>query len=155
MTEGIPNDLFRGDPQDIERGLDEWVAGLERNAERYQELANRVEAVRVSATSPSGVVTATVDANGALVDVVFTDRVSHTTADELRRQLMAAVGSARGQIVGEVRQAAGETLGPAAGDSAERIVGHYRERFPESTEPETPARRPRSGDDFEGGTIYD
>ena len=38
MSEGMPRDLFAGDPVDVERGLDEWVAGFERYAARYREL---------------------------------------------------------------------------------------------------------------------
>jgi len=157
MTERIPNDLFRGDPQDIERGLDEWVAGLERNAVRYQELQHRVEGVRLTATSPTGVVTVTVDATGALVDVSFTDRIVQTPPEELSRQVLMAVERARGQIVGEVQEVTEETLGADAGDSAERIVGYYRERFPENAEPAGPPRRPHRGDDdeFDAGSIFD
>ena len=42
-------------------------------------------------------------------------------------------------------------------DSAERIVGHYRERFGENVDPERPARRRGNGgdDEFDTGSIYD
>jgi len=80
MKTRLPGDLFAGDPVDVERGLDEWVAGFERNAARYRDLAHRVEEVRLSATSPSGVVTVTVDANGTLIDARFSDRVRHGCA---------------------------------------------------------------------------
>jgi DNA-binding protein YbaB len=156
MAAGMPNDLFRGDPQDIERGLDEWVAGLERNAVRYQELQQRVEAMRLTATSPGGVVTVTVDANGVLLDARFSDRANQTAPDELGRLLLGAITAAKARIVGEVREVADETLGADAG--ADRIVGHYQERFPDSPEPERPARRPRDGDsdgDFGDGSIFD
>ncbi len=151
--EGIPNDLFRGDPQDIERGLDEWVAGLERNAARYEELRQRVDAVRLTATSPSGVVTVTVDANGALLDARFADRVHQTAPDELTHQLLTAIAAAKQRIVAEVREVADQALGEDARESADRIVGYYRERFPDSEEPERPARR--GDDEFDGGSIYD
>ncbi|WP_291415150.1 YbaB/EbfC family nucleoid-associated protein [Actinophytocola sp.] len=165
MTEGIPNNLFEGDPQDIERGLDEWVAGLERNAARYQDLADKVEDVRLSATSPNGVVTVTVDADGSLVDARFTDRIHQTLPDELSRQLLQAVAAAKELIPARVREVADDTLveggGPAARDSADRIVGYYKQKFPETVEPgrepERPARRPRGGDvdEFDDSSIFE
>lgn len=153
-----PGGMFQGDPEDIERGLDEWVVGLERNAALYQELRDRVEAVRLSATSPSGVVTVTVDANGALVDAAFSDRVRQTNPDELRSQLLMAIAAARERIVGEVRELTDRTLGDgdgAARESADRIVGYYSERFPAAAEPQGAARRPHDDDDeFDGGSIF-
>lgn len=159
---GMPKDLFGGDPADIERRLDQWVAGFERNAERYQELQRRVDDVRLTATSPSGVVTVTVDATGALTDARFTDRVASISPDELGRQLMTAVNRAKAQIVERVREVAEDTLGPEGRTSADRIVDHVSERFAGLGEPDQGARpselrrsAPASDDDFDQGSIFD
>ncbi|RZS29533.1 YbaB/EbfC DNA-binding family protein [Herbihabitans rhizosphaerae] len=140
MTQGLPDDLFAGDPDAIERGLDEWVAGFERNAARYTELAERVQDVRLTATSADGSVTVTVDANGVLKDAQFSDKISHTPPAELSRQLLGAIDKAKAGIAATVREVATETLGEDARDSADRIVGHYQERFADVPEPDqTPA----------------
>ena len=163
MSEGLPGDLFAGDPVDVERGLDEWVVGFERNAARYRELQHRVEEVRLCATSPSGVVTVTVDADGTLIDARFSDRVRQTSPDELSRQLLGAINRAKAGIVGKVREVAEETLGPDARDSADRIVGYYGQRFPGIGEPDAGVSDSGRGrvasadddEDFGGGSIFD
>ncbi|CCH32512.1 YbaB/EbfC family nucleoid-associated protein [Actinosynnema sp. NPDC047251] len=147
MSEGTARDLFSGDPAAIEAGLDDWVAELERNAEHYQELQRRVDDVRLTATSPNGAVTVTVDASGALVDATFTPKVLNTAPEELGRQLMAAVGQARARITDEVGRAAAETVG---GDGAQRITGYYREKF--GVPDERPGRRDRAED--VDGSVY-
>jgi DNA-binding protein YbaB len=162
MTEGMPRDLFGGDPVEVRRGLDEWVAGFERNAARYTELQHQVEEVRVSATSPSGVVAVTVDANGMLTDARFSDRVNQTSPEELSRQLLSALNRAKAEIIAKVREAAYETLGPDAQDSADRITGYYGERFAGAGEPDVPPssshrRRGTAGEDedFGGDSVLD
>ncbi|MEU3621309.1 hypothetical protein BS329_08100 [Amycolatopsis coloradensis] len=161
MSPELPDELFRGDPVEIERGLDDWVAGFERNAARYQELRHRVDDVRVSASSPSGVVTVTVDANGSVVDAKFTERVQQTSPQELGVQLMGAINHAKAGIAGRVREVTDDTLGADAGSSADRIVHYYEERFPSTGEPTeaSPRSDRREADDgeedFGGGSIYD
>ncbi len=147
MTRGM--NLFGGDPSEVERGLDEWVAGFEQKAARYQELQHRVEEVRLSATSSNGVATVTIDANGNLVDIRFSDRVIQTTPDELRAQVHGALSRAKAQIAARVREAADDTLGPEARDSADRITGYYEQKF--GAPGESPP--PRDGEDY-GGSIY-
>ncbi|MCE6995567.1 YbaB/EbfC family nucleoid-associated protein [Saccharothrix sp. S26] len=152
----VPGDLVGGDPAEVERGLDAWVATFERRAERYQQLQHRVDGVRISATSPNGVVTVTVDADGALVDAKFTDQLVRTTPDELSRQLLAAAKQAKAQITSRVREIAGDTLGE---DGAERIAGYYAQKFagPGEPEPRTePSRRARTDhDDFGEDSVFD
>lgn len=150
MSQGM--NLFGGDPSEVERGLDEWVAGFERKAARYQELQHRVEEVRLSATSPNGVVTVTVDANGNLVDARFSDRLIQTTPDELRAQLLAALHQAKAQIAARVREVADDTLGEEARDSADRITGYYEQKFGAPDE-SPPPPSPRDDEDY-GGSIY-
>ncbi|GGU66639.1 YbaB/EbfC family nucleoid-associated protein [Lentzea flava] len=149
MTRGM--NLFGSDPSEVERGLDEWVAGFERKAARYQELQHRVEEVRLSATSSNGVATVTVDANGNLVDIRFSDRIVQTTPDELRAQVLGALKRAKTQIAARVREVADDTLGPEARDSADRITGYYEQKFGAPDEPPPPP--PRDDEDY-GGSIY-
>ena len=147
MTQGM--NLFGGDPADVERNLDEWVAGFEQKAARYQELQHEVDDVRISETSPNGAVTVTIDASGVLVDAKFTDRVLNTSPDELGRQLLLAVGQAKAKIAGRVREVAGQVVGDEAGS---RITGYYEQKFGAEPVRQPP---PRRADDDEGyGTVY-
>lgn len=152
----VPGDLVGGDPAEVERGLDAWVAKFERKAERYQQLQQRVDGVRISATSPNGVVTVTVDADGALVDARFTGELARGTPDELSRQLLIALDRAKAQITSRVREIAGDTLGD---EGAERIAGYYAQKFAGPAEPdpraEPPRRRPTDHDDFGEDSVFD
>ncbi len=149
MTRGM--NLFGGDPSEVERGLDEWVAGFEQKAARYQELQHEVEGVRVSETSPNGAVTVTIDANGVLVNAEFTDRILNTTPDELSRQLLTAINQAKTKIAGRVREVAGQVVGEEAGS---RITGYYEQKFGAVVEEKQPPPR-RDHDEDEGyGTVY-
>jgi DNA-binding protein YbaB len=136
MTQGM--NLFGGDPADVERGLDEWVAGFERKAARYQELQHEVEDVRISQTSQNGAVTVTIDANGVLVDL-------NTAPDELGRQLLTAISQAKAKIAGRVQEIAGQVVGEEAGS---RITGYYEQKFGAAPEEKPPVRR--DYDDDEG-----
>ena len=111
----------------------------------------------MSASSPSGVVTVTVDANGSVVDAKFTEGIHRTSPQELGAQLMGAVNRAKSEIAGRVREVTDDTLGADAGASADRIVHHYQERFRSTGEPAEAS--PRGADDeegdFGGGSIYD
>jgi DNA-binding protein YbaB len=138
----VPGDLIGGDPAEVERGLDAWVATFEHKAERYQQLQQRVEGVRISATSPSGVVTVTVDADGALVDAKFTDQLARTTPDDLSRQLLIALNDAKAQITSRVREIAGDTLDE---DGAARIAGYYAQKFAAPDEPDPRGGPPGTG----------
>jgi DNA-binding protein YbaB len=155
----FPANLFGGAAADVERELDQWVAGFERNAERYRELQRQVEDVRLISTSPSGVVTVSVDATGVVTEVRFTDRIVSTAPEELAAQFMTALNHAKAQIAARVRVVAEDVLGPEGRDSADRITNYYGERFPETREPEPnlPPSAPRSGSDYEdfgGGSIF-
>ncbi|WP_394613702.1 YbaB/EbfC family nucleoid-associated protein [Lentzea sp. JNUCC 0626] len=140
--------LFGGDPADVERGLDEWVAGFEQNAARYQELQREVDEVRISESSPNGAVTVTIDASGVLVDAKFTERVINTSPDELGRQLLIAVNQAKAKIAGRVRAVAGQVVGDEAGS---RITGYYEQKFGAAAEQSPRASRP---DDEGFGSVY-
>lgn len=149
MTQGM--NLFGGDPAEVARGLDEWVAGFEQKAARYQELQHEVDDVRISETSPNGAVTVTIDAGGVLVDVQFTDRIVNTSPAELGRQLLIAVNQAKAKIAGRVREVAGQVVGEEAGS---RITGYYEQKFGAAPEDQKPPPRRQDDDDEGYGSVY-
>src|SRR5262249_60287524 len=114
----------------------------------------------LTAHRPSGVRTVTVDATGALTEARFTDRVASTPPKELGREMMIALNRAKAQIADRIREVAEDTLGPDGRASADRIVGHYRERFSGLGEPDYGVRRSEPSrsapnDDFDHNSIFD
>src|SRR5688500_6247618 len=68
MAEPRWDSLLSGDPAQVERGIDDWVAGVRQRADRMQQLKVQVDRIQVTETSKDGAVTVTVDANGVPTD---------------------------------------------------------------------------------------
>ncbi|WP_405179635.1 YbaB/EbfC family nucleoid-associated protein [Nocardia sp. NBC_01377] len=92
---GLPPHLaaYANSPGELGEALmDELVAAAQRRVDRIRELGERMSAVRVRESSPDGVVTVTVDGNGALLDLVLTSEVNRWTPEQFDE---AIVGTAR------------------------------------------------------------
>ncbi|WP_410873856.1 YbaB/EbfC family nucleoid-associated protein [Nocardia sp. A7] len=62
--------------------MDELVATAQRRVDRMHALGEQLAAIRVRESSPDGVVTVTVDGNGALLDLVLTSAVQRWTPEQ-------------------------------------------------------------------------
>jgi DNA-binding protein YbaB len=136
-------DALFGNPDGAERGIDDWVAGLRQRADRLDAVRTRVEEIRVEETSANGAVTVTVDANGVLSAIRFSERVANVRPDELSTSVMSALHTAQSRIAERVQEATEAELGDDLPDTGRMLVDSYRDRFGGGE----PAPHPRPDDD--------
>lgn len=91
--------------------LEDWQRRVETKAAETQAMSDRLAALRVTTKDEDGLAEVTIDANGALVDVRFTDRIRRVAPDAVARAVMSAVHDARRQAADRSRQIVTETMG--------------------------------------------
>lgn len=148
MREPRWDDLLTGDPERIEHGLDEWVEGIRRRADRMREIRTGVDAIRITETGGNGAVTVTVDANGLPVDLRFTERVRNIAPDELGHLVMRTLRTAQARIAQQVREVATTAVGDDLPETREMLVDSYRGRFGDAAPPGQPTSSATDKDDL-------
>ncbi|MGK8553658.1 YbaB/EbfC family nucleoid-associated protein [Nocardia gipuzkoensis] len=78
----------------MNEAMDALEARVHRQLNRMRDLADEMAAVRVRETSPDGAVTAVVDGNGALVDLVLSGAIAKLSPAEFERILVSTAASA-------------------------------------------------------------
>ncbi|MEU2034652.1 YbaB/EbfC family nucleoid-associated protein [Nocardia amamiensis] len=78
----------------MNEAMDALEARVHRQLNRMRDLADQMAAVRVRETSPDGSVTAVVDGNGALVDLVLSGAIAKLSPAEFERILVSTAASA-------------------------------------------------------------
>lgn len=121
----VDQQMLSSDPDAVERVLDRWVAEAEQRAARFTKAREEISAVVVTEEGAGGAVKVTVRSDGALVDLVFSDRVRSIRANELARVVLACVQGAQARIAEQVRAILAETV-PDEGELAERIAAGYQ-----------------------------
>jgi DNA-binding protein YbaB len=117
------------DPDTAGAYLEDWQRRVERKAAETQAMSNRLSALRVTTKDDNGLTEVTIDANGALVDVRFTDRIQRVAPDAVARAVMSALRDARRKAADQTRQIVTETMGEqsiAAQAIAERVEQQLR-----------------------------
>ncbi|WP_327112646.1 YbaB/EbfC family nucleoid-associated protein [Nocardia sp. NBC_01730] len=101
----------------MNEAMDALEARVHRQLNRMRDLGDQMAAIRVRETSPDGAVTAEVDGNGALCDLVFSDTISKLSPSEFERVLVATAGRAahlaivrRGDLVTAFNQEMAESM---------------------------------------------
>jgi DNA-binding protein YbaB len=120
--------------------LDRWAAEVAAKSVRYQRMQREVADVTVTASSPDGLVTVTVNAAGVLTDLRFTDRAAELAGSRLAALVLATMRRAQARITDRVAEVLRSTVGDDA-VAVDAVVSSYRNRFPEP-EP-VPSSRPR------------
>lgn len=118
--------------------LDALLCAAEQARERWAAVEDVVARVRVERAAPGGEVRVTVDAQGRLVDVRFSDRARVLEPDRLSALLMAAHRRACAALHDEVEAVL--PTGGAGGDAATALLDGYRRRFPPAVDERAPAR---------------
>jgi DNA-binding protein YbaB len=117
------------DPDAAGAYLEDWQRRVERKAAETQAMNDRLSALRVTTKDDNGLTEVTIDANGALVDVRFTDRIQRVAPDAVARAVMSAIRDARRKAADQSRQIVTETMGEqsiAAQAIAERVEQQLR-----------------------------
>jgi DNA-binding protein YbaB len=132
--------------------LDSAAADNRRRTESYQRMADELVQIHGHATSPDGLITAVVTANGTLQSVTFDDNIRTTPPTTLAAAVLQTVASAR---VAATRQQA-EVIRRGLGDTAlldtvldadQRLFGDERPADPGPALTPPPQPRSRQDDD--------
>jgi DNA-binding protein YbaB len=118
-----------------------------RRAQQIREQAGRIS---VHHRSADGAVEVTVDANGVLTDLAFTETVRRIPHQHLGRVVLTCLHEARSRVGPQYEQIV--RLSGADEGAIARMVGRYRESHPErfGAEPKPAARAPEDDDFGEG-----
>ncbi|WP_328395536.1 YbaB/EbfC family nucleoid-associated protein [Nocardia sp. NBC_00416] len=101
----------------MSEAMDALEARVHRQLNMMRDLGDRLAGIRVRETSPDGAVTAEVDGNGSLCDLVFTEAISKLSPSEFESVVVATAGRAahlaiarRGDLVGAFNAELAESM---------------------------------------------
>ncbi|MBW4719898.1 YbaB/EbfC family nucleoid-associated protein [Saccharothrix sp. SC076] len=127
-------------PEDIgasERMLDQWQAGIERKAERYQRMAEHVQGLSITETSKDGLVRLTIGSNGILTRLEIAEQAGGKRMAEVSAEVMRTLQRAQSRIPELLQQAMAETIG--TGDETANVLLHEaKKHFPAPPQDDVP-----------------
>ena len=122
--------MFDTDRDRMQHRVSEWAQGFADKAAQAKIMRAQVEQIHATATSSDGAVRVTVDSDGLLTDLAFTDMVREVRPPELAAQVMACLRRAQQQLAPKVRETMQATVGGEQ-QLVDNVVSSYRERFGE------------------------
>ncbi len=118
-----------------------WQEQIAQNAQRYQQLHERLSQASITETSRDGMVKVTVSADGLVTDLVLKERWHPPPLPELAAQIMDCLTRAQARIPELVRQAMADT-GATPDAGTHLVLTDARKKFPEPPPQEpTPSAR--------------
>jgi DNA-binding protein YbaB len=173
-------------PDDVgssEQMLSQWEQSIRQRAERYQNMAERVQGLSITETSKDGLIRLTIGSNGILSSVDIAEPAREKRMADVSAEIMRTLQRAQSRIPELLQQAMAETIGtqdetanvlfaeakknfpaPPAEDTPPPVATELRFGIdddepapPPRSAPSAPPRRPRrpdDDDDFGGGSIY-
>ena len=171
-------------PDDVggsERMLAQWQSSIQQKAERYQDMAERVQGLSITETSRDGTIRLTIGSNGILSSVDIAESARDKRMSEVSAEIMRTLQKAQSRIPELLRQAMAETIG-TQDETANVLFAEARKNFPpapaedvpppvnqelrfgiEDEQPSRPVpppaprpsrpRRPEDDEDFDGGSF--
>ncbi len=136
--------------EDVERKLAQLGALAERKQQQADEIQGQLAGLRVSRRSGDGLLTATVTANGQLVDLQIDDRALRN-GRELAASLLNVVFQASSDAARQVQELTAPLLADTSVDPSELGIGATPPVTQTPPAPQPPARRPSPGDDPDDG----
>ena len=127
------------DPDEAEQRIQQWAQGFAEKAQRYQQVREQTEQLRMTAASEDGRIRVTVRADGSVTDLQFTDKVRTMAPAELSAQILATMHRAQADIAGRVGDTMAAHLGDEDQQTRSMMLDNLRERFPEEPEEPEPA----------------
>lgn len=119
-------------PEDIgasERMLSQWQQSIEQKAERYQEMAARVQGMTISETSRDGTVRLTIGSNGILTHLEIAESARDRRMAEVSAEVMRTLQRAQSRIPELLQQAMAETIG-TQDETANVLFTEAKRNFP-------------------------
>ncbi|MCS7478105.1 YbaB/EbfC family nucleoid-associated protein [Umezawaea endophytica] len=172
-------------PDDVggsERMLAQWETSIREKAERYQDMAERVQGLSITETSRDGTIRLTIGSNGILSSVDIAESARDKRMSEVSAEIMRTLQKAQSRIPELLQQAMAETIG-TQDETANVLFAEARKNFPpapaedvpppvnqelrfgiEDDQPPRPVppqappaprrpRRPDDDEDFDGGSF--
>jgi DNA-binding protein YbaB len=99
------------DTEAARQRLTRWKENAGRVAEQTQEVAARLQELRVTVRDENATVEITIDASGAVVDVQFGLRIQRQDPEYTRRTFLAVLAEAKRQLAEAAREVVEETIG--------------------------------------------
>jgi len=135
-----------GSPDEAKARLDQWAAGLNAKAAKYESVARQTGDLRLSATSVSNFVRVTVRADGSVTDLEFGPKARTVPMPELATLILDTMRRAQAGIAGRVGEVLAAELGDDDPRTRELMLAELRGRFPD---PDDEPPEPESGGDDE------
>jgi len=92
------------DLDEAERRIDDWRASLQERAARAQTLLARLEGLRAEGAATDGLVKASVDQAGHLVELKLNDRVRSWPVEKIASTVVEATMVARAALADQIRE---------------------------------------------------
>jgi DNA-binding protein YbaB len=135
-------------PEDIgssERMLAQWQQDIQRKADSYREMADRVRAQSISERSGDGLIRVTIGSNGILTHLEIAEAAREKRMADVAAEVLRTLHTAQSRIPELLRQTMSETIG-TADPTAEALFEEARANFPPAPADEPPAAPPPSGE---------
>lgn len=139
----VSGESFGRDPDLVEQQVEEWAAQIQRKAERFAGMRERVEDIRVTEVSADGAVRVTVASNGVPTELTVTDEARGMNPAAISAQLMACLRGAQSRLPGRIQEIMLATV-PGEDAIIDQVVGSLAAQFPPPPEKaeELPAAPP-------------
>jgi hypothetical protein len=117
--------MFDGrDLDEAEQLVDDWQAGIEARAAQARELAARLGGLTATAQSDDELISVTVGASGAPIDLTLKEDIRERPAAETARAILATVRKAQASLTAAATEATTETVG-ADSETGKAIIASY------------------------------
>lgn len=119
-------------PEDIggsEQMLSQWETSIKQKAERYQDMAQRVQGLSITETSKDGSIRLTIGSNGILSSVDIAESAREKRMSEVSAEIMRTLQRAQSRIPELLQQAMAETIG-TQDETANVIFAEAKKNFP-------------------------
>lgn len=131
-------------PEDIaesERMVSDWQRNITERANRYQEMATRVQGMSISERSADGAVELTIGSNGILQNLVINESARDKRMAELSGEIMKCLQRAQSRIPELLQEAMAETIG-TQDETANVLFNEAKKNFPSPPAEDGPAPDP-------------
>ena len=130
--------------------MPDWERQIAENAQRYQELTERLSQLSITEASGDGAVKVTISANGLLTGLVLRERWNPEPLEDIAEEIMDCLRRAQSRIPELLRRTMFEIVG-TQDPSTHLLLDDARQRFPEQPEREPrQARTPERARDTTG-----
>ncbi|MEU8894396.1 YbaB/EbfC family nucleoid-associated protein [Nocardia sp. NPDC048505] len=119
------------DPSHAAESLTQYAADLEQQAQRFEQLKERMSTLSCTASTGDGRVQVTVDSNGVPTAITLGQATRNTEPAVLSAEIMACLRQAQGRLRVQIPEVVQATVGDHPAGA--QLVTGLSERFPQPT----------------------